>query len=178
MRCQSPKNYLQAIMEPNKQHDNLESSALPLDTMAIDVPVPGTRTKADLGKRIIAALIDGLIAGVVGFIPIIGGLAGAAYMLVRDGLELDFMDGRSIGKKAMGIRPVQLDGSAMDISASVKRNIPCAIAPLIMIVPILGWIIGPPVGLVIAVIELVLVLTDQDGRRMGDKFAGTMVVDD
>lgn len=154
-----------------------DTTSTPFDETSLQVPAPGTYTKADTGKRIVAAIIDGLISGVVGLIPIVGGLAGAAYMLVRDGLELDFMNGRSIGKNVMGIRPVQLDGRAMDIGASVKRNIPFAIAPLIMIVPILGWIVAPFVGLAIAVIELVLVLTDSEGRRMGDKFAGTMVVD-
>lgn len=147
------------------------------DTTSLEAPVAVSQTKADTGKRILAAIIDGLICGVVGLIPIAGGIAGAAYMLVRDGLELDFMNGRSIGKNVMGIRPIQLDGSAMDIGASVKRNIPFAIAPIIMIIPILGWLLAPFVGLLIGVVELVLVLTDADGRRMGDKFAGTMVVD-
>lgn len=133
--------------------------------------------KADIGKRIIAALIDGLIAGVAGFIPVIGGLAGAAYMLVRDGVELDFMDLRSLGKKVMKLRPVRLDGQPMDIVTSIKRNIPFAIGPLIMVVPILGWVIGPIVALIIGIIEIILVLTDPDGRRMGDKFADTKVIE-
>lgn len=133
--------------------------------------------KADLGKRIIAAIIDGVIAGVAGFIPIIGGLAGAAYMLIRDGLEVDFMDQRSLGKKVMKLRPVRIDGQPMDLVTSVKRNIPFAIGPLIMIIPILGWIIGPIVAMIIGIIEIILVLTDDEGRRMGDRFAETKVIE-
>jgi uncharacterized RDD family membrane protein YckC len=143
--------------------------------------VPPTSTvvapKADLAKRLIAALIDGVLASVVGVIPVIGALVGAAYMLVRDGLELDFMHGRSIGKHLMKLRPIRLDGQPMDIMTSVKRNIPFAIGPAIMIIPILGWIIGPVIALIIGVIEIVLVLTDRDGRRLGDKFAETKVIE-
>ncbi len=133
--------------------------------------------KADLGKRFVEALIDGALAMIVGFIPIIGGLIGAAYMLVRDGLELDFMDRRSIGKKLVKLRPVRLDGQPMDITTSVKRNIPFAIGPVIMVIPVLGWIIGPIVAMVIGLIEVILVLTDPEGRRMGDKFAETKVIE-
>lgn len=113
----------------------------------------------------------------MGLIPIVGALAGAAYMLVRDGLEVDFMDRRSLGKKVMKLRPVRLDGQPMDIGASAKRNIPFAIGPVIMIIPILGWILGPIVALAIGIIEIVLVLTDAEGRRLGDKWAETKVIE-
>lgn len=138
---------------------------------------PATGGKADLGKRFIAMLIDGILSAVVGFVPVIGGLAGAAYMLLRDGLELDFMDGRSLGKKLMKLRPARLDGQPMDIASSVKRNLPFAIGPAIMIIPIVGWIIGPVIALIIGLIEAILVLADAEGRRMGDKFAETKVIE-
>jgi uncharacterized RDD family membrane protein YckC len=140
-------------------------------------PVDGSLQKADLGKRFLAALVDGVISAVVGFIPVVGGLAGAAYMLIRDGLEIDFMDQRSLGKKLLKLRPVRLDGQPMDLVTSVKRNIPFAIGPLIMVVPVLGWIIGPVVSLIIGLVEAILVLTDADGRRVGDRIGETQVVD-
>ena len=140
-------------------------------------PTPSAAAKADLGKRFVAILIDGIISGVVGLIPVIGGLVGAAYMLVRDGLELDFMDYRSIGKKVMKLRPVRVDGQTMDISASIKRNIPFAIGPVIMVIPVLGWVLGPIVAIIIGIIESILVLTDAEGRRMGDKLADTKVIE-
>lgn len=139
--------------------------------------VTKTAGKADLGKRFIAALIDGVLASVVVFVPVIGALIGAAYMLVRDGLEFDFMKNRSIGKHVMKLRPVRLDGGPVDITTSIKRNIPFAIGPAIMIIPIIGWIIGPIVAMAIGVIEIVLVLTDSEGRRLGDKFADTKVIE-
>lgn len=151
------------------------SETASLSTLA--APPASTAGKADLGKRLVAAIIDGVLVGVLGVVPVIGGLVGAAYMLVRDGMELDFMDRRSIGKKVMKLRPVRLDGQAMDLSASARRNLPFAIGPAIMIIPILGWVIGPIVALVIGLIEVVLVLTDPEGRRLGDKWADTKVIE-
>jgi uncharacterized RDD family membrane protein YckC len=142
-----------------------------------------TMVKADLTKRFLAALIDGGLAFVVGWVPVIGGLVAAAYMLLRDGLELEFMDRRSIGKKVMKLRPVRHDGQPMDLVASAKRNWMFAlggIISLLMFIPILGWLLMIPVALAafaLGVIELVLVITDAQGRRLGDKIAATQVIE-
>jgi uncharacterized RDD family membrane protein YckC len=141
------------------------------------VSSPQATTKADLAKRLIAALIDNVLASLVGFIPVVGGIVGAAYILLKDGLEFEFMDKRSIGKKLMKLRPVRLDGGSMDITTSLQRNWPLAIGSILSIIPVLGWIIAVPVALVIGIIELVLVLTDPEGRRLGDKLAGTKVIE-
>lgn len=153
--------------------------------MAVPPEVPPTppAVKADLGKRFIAALIDGLLAGGVSLIPFIGGIIGAAYILLRDGLELEFMDRRSIGKKLMKLRPLRLDGQPMDVETSLKRNLPLcigAVGSIFWIIPILGWILAillGVIGLIVAIIELVMVLTDAEGRRMGDKLGITKVVE-
>lgn len=156
----------------------------PLDLRhAPPLPNPATAGKAELSKRAIAALIDGGIGFVIGLVPVIGGLAAAAYWLLRDGLELDFMDRRSIGKKVMKLRPVRLDGAAMDIEASVRRNWMFAlggVVSLLLFIPIIGWLLMIPVGLaalVLSIIEIVRVLTDAEGRRWGDQMAGTKVIE-
>lgn len=139
--------------------------------------------KADLGKRFVAALIDGILAAIVGLVPL-GGFIGAAYMLLRDGLDFDFMKHRSIGKQVMKLHLVRDNGAAMDPITSVKRNWMFAFGALstaLAYIPIIGWLMLPFVALiamVVGVIEIVLVLTDAQGRRMGDKFAGTLVVED
>jgi len=147
--------------------------------------------KADLAKRFIAFLIDvipAIIVGIIfGLIPFIGGpIAGivvGGWWLVRDGLDLDFADKRSIGKKIMKLRPVRLDGQPMDINTSVKRNIPIAIycvGYLLWVVPVLGHLVSLPIfaiGGIINLIEAVLVATDAEGRRWGDKMAGTKVIE-
>lgn len=140
-------------------------------------------TKADLTKRFIAAIIDGVLAAGVSLIPLLGGIIGGLYILLRDGLDLEFMDGRSIGKKLIKLRPVRLDGQPMDPVTSVKRNLPLAVASVgsvFLIIPFLGWVLAiffGLIGLVLGIIELILVLTDPEGRRMGDKLAGTKVVE-
>jgi len=143
---------------------------------------PGTLQKADLGKRIPAALIDGILAFVIGFIPFIGGLIGTAYWCVRDGMEIDFMDQRSIGKKVMKLRPVTLDGTPMDIMTSIKRNWMFALGGVAQVLAytIIGLIIAIPLAMVVfllVILELILVITDDEGRRLGDKIANTMVIE-
>ena len=88
--------------------------------------------KAEVGTRLIAALIDAVLQWVVGLIPIVGGLIGAAYMLLRDGLP----DGQSLGKKVMKLRVVTLDGKKADYVASCKRNVIFAIPSIITIIPL------------------------------------------
>ncbi len=142
-----------------------------------------TANKADLGKRLIAAIIDGVLAGGVSLVPLVGGIVGGLYILLRDGLELEFMDRRSIGKKLMKLRPVRLNGQPMDPISSIKRNLPLCVGlvgTIFWVIPILGWIVAilfGVVGLIVALVEFVLVLTDAEGRRMGDKLAGTRVVE-
>ncbi len=139
--------------------------------------------KADLGKRCVAVLIDAGLAFVVGLIPLIGGLIAAAYWVVRDGLELEFMDRRSIGKKLMKLRPVRLDGASMDVATSMRRNWMFAIGGLVSVllyIPIIGWLLMVPVALLavaIGLFEIFKVVTDDRGRRLGDSMAGTVIVE-
>jgi uncharacterized RDD family membrane protein YckC len=166
-------------------HEGQQAASSPNDAdpgQAAPEPSAG-QAKADLTKRFIAGVIDAVIAVLIGLIPIIGGLIAAAYWLVRDGLELDFMDGRSVGKRLVKLRPVRLDGSKMDIQTSIRRNWMFAlggVVQLLLFIPILGWLLVIPVGLAalgLGIVEIVLVLTDAEGRRLGDKMAETRVVE-
>jgi len=139
--------------------------------------------KADVTKRIIAGVIDVAITVVVGFIPWLGGLVATAYWLVRDGLDVSFMDHRSVGKQIMKLRPVTAQGRPTEMADSIKRNWPLAfggIAQLLLFIPIVGWLLLIPVGFIafaIGVAEVVLVLSDGAGRRLGDRFANTQVIE-
>jgi len=155
---------------------------------------PSATIKADLGKRFIAALIDFLLAGVVSIVPFVGPIVGGAYMLVRDGLNLDFAKRHSIGKQVMKLCPVRLDDQPMNLETSLKRNLPLCIgyvglsftsiwleiknASLLggATALILGLALGL-VGVVVAVIEVIKVLTDPEGRRFGDMLGGTKVIE-
>ena len=145
---------------------------------------PGaTPKKADLTKRIVAGVIDAVVAYVIGVIPVVGGLIGTAYWLVRDGLDLEFMKNRSLGKKVAGLQPVTLDGNPVDIQTSVMRNWPFAVggvAQVLLFIPVIGWILVLPVALValgLGLVELFLVITDDEGRRIGDKTGNTRVIE-
>jgi len=150
--------------------------------------------KADLGKRFGAYLIDALLAGLIAYILGragfrmygLGMMVGASYILLRDGLGIEFMHQRSLGKKLLKLRPVRLDGSPMTIDASLRRNWPMALPTALYG---LGFLLGgydgffaitalAGVALLFVLVECILVLTDADGRRFGDKFANTQVVAD
>ncbi|MCK5077965.1 MAG: RDD family protein [Calditrichia bacterium] len=125
--------------------------------------------KADIGKRIVAFIIDAVLTTIVIIvIPFIGFLISGAYWLLRDGIKIDFMDQRSLGKKLMKLRPVTLEGKNLEIIDSVKRNWMFAI----MAIPIIGWI----AGFILLIVEIILTLTDEEGRRFGDKIANTKVI--
>jgi uncharacterized RDD family membrane protein YckC len=121
--------------------------------------------KADIRKRIVAAVIDaGLVVScAVGF-QVQGSLlfllVGAVYLVLRDAL---FVQGQSVGKFLAGLRVVNLDtGRPCGRLQSAKRNV-------IFIVP----------GLNIVAIgfEAVAIFQDAQGQRLGDRIANTQVVD-
>jgi len=129
--------------------------------------------KVEVATRFIAALIDGVLSAVVSLIPIIGPIIGGAYMLVKDGL----FEGQSLGKKVMKLQVVTGEDAQADFMVSVRRNAIFAIPILIMIIPILGWIIAPILSLVILIIEVMKVVNDPQGRRLGDTWADSQVIE-
>jgi uncharacterized RDD family membrane protein YckC len=143
----------------------------------------GPAARVDIGKRAVALIIDAVIAViavVVGLVPIAGGIAATAYWLLRDGMDLEFMDHRSIGKKVMKLRPLTLDGQPLDMEASIERNFGLGGLTQLFAMTFIGLVIAIPLGLValvIGIIEIVLVFTDPEGRRIGDKMAGTRVIE-
>lgn len=151
-------------------------------------PPPGAAPAAVAGAtpdtltRFVAFLIDAVAIALIGLVPIIGGLAGVAYALLRDGLDLEVMRHRSLGKKLMKLTVVRLDGQPMDMATSARRNWPLvfgSLAQILAFIPVIGWVLIPFVvlaGAVFVIIELVRVLTTPEARRLGDGFAGTKVV--
>jgi uncharacterized RDD family membrane protein YckC len=152
------------------------ATAVPLTTIDDAARAPDTVT------RFLAFLIDGIAVGLVGLVPVIGGIAGIAYVLFRDGLDVDVMRHRSLGKRLMKLAVVREDGAPMDLMTSARRNWPLAfgsLTQLLIYVPILGWVLIPIVliiGAVLVIFEIVKVVSAPDGRRWGDTLAGTRVV--
>jgi len=155
----------------------------PLEDDGVVDPDAEAVTKADLGKRVVAGLIDAVAAALVGLLPLVGWVIAPAYWLLRDGLDVEFLDRRSLGKKLTKLRPVRDDGLPMDIETSVKRNwvfVIGGMVPILAAIPILGWLLLPLAiiaGIAIGAVEIFLAVVDPEGRRFGDKFAGTKVIE-
>ena len=137
--------------------------------------------KADIFRRFIAFLIDGIIASILIYVPILGGIVSTVYTLTKDVIVYEItknpdFKNRSIGKKIMGLEVASLDGKDLNWEISIKRNLTLAIGSVCSIVPIIGWIVGAVLGFIISIIEIVLVFSDNKGRRLGDKLANTQVV--
>lgn len=141
--------------------------------------------RPDHAKRFLARFLDGLIAAVPyvllalllpGFLgDFLGAAAAAAYILLADGLELDFMNRRSVGKHVMNLRPVTLDSVPMDPEKSVLRNWPLVVG-YFGVLPWIGFLFWLA-GLALVAYEIYKVLTDPQGRRWGDELADTRVVE-
>ena len=142
-------------------------------------------TKADPVKRIIALIIDAVASMLVGLIPLVGGIIGALYMLLRDALPIEALEYKSIGKKLLKLSVVNIGDptSKIDYAASAKRNWMFALGPIMLFflfIPIIGWIIDILIGIVVfvlAIIEIIKIFSDEKGVRLGDKMAGTMVIE-
>jgi uncharacterized RDD family membrane protein YckC len=123
----------------------------------VNAPTFASAPKADAGSRIGAYLIDVILVALVGWVPILGWIAAIGYMLTRDALP--FLDGQSIGKRAVGLRAVDEHGAALtgNYGASVVRNV-------VLFIPFFP------------LVELIVLLTNKDILRLGDQWAKTSVV--
>lgn len=127
--------------------------------------------KAHVLNRFIAKLIDLFIVVAAGEIaPPVGFLSGLAYILIADG----FADGKSIGKRLVGLQTMRLGGrDTAGFRESIIRNLPLGIAQIAYAVPYIGWL----VSLGILAFESFLIIGNEQGRRLGDEIARTHVLD-
>jgi uncharacterized RDD family membrane protein YckC len=125
---------------------------------------------APFNTRLIAVIIDivlvwgiqlGLVLILPGFAMKLAWLLGLAYFVTRD--SLPFLGGQSVGKKAMKIRAVTLDGKPLTGNWE-----PSLIRAGVLCIPFFF------------LLELYLLLTRESGpdhgRRLGDEWAKTKVI--
>jgi len=142
-------------------------------------------SKGDPVKRIIAFVIDAVVSMLIGLIPLVGGIIGALYMLLRDALPIEALDYQSVGKKLLKLSVVNVEDpdAKIDYAASAKRNWMFALGPIMLFfafIPIIGWIIDILLGialLILLITEIVKIFSHEKGIRWGDKTAGTMVIE-
>lgn len=160
------------------------SKALLIQSSTKDI----THNKASMGNRLIAYILDGLVTSALALPSIIFYFIGISamkssyyedsseqgipfiliaillyilplvYSLVKDGLS----NGQSIGKRVANVKVVDvLTGKCCSKSSSCIRNL---ISGLLCIIP-LGFLIDP-----------IMVMATDDGRKLGDKAANTIVI--
>ena len=130
----------------------------------LDYPIAG------LGDRMLAFFIDYMIAisfVVISFLLSNAVLTGSSnvlsitliivFILYRPIAEIAF-NGQTVGKKALSIKVVKLDGSNPSFAAYLLR-----------------WILEPIDFMIVGVAVLSIILT-RNGQRLGDLLAGTTVV--
>lgn len=150
--------------------------------------------KASIGKRFLAALIDGLVTiglsipsivfVVIGiskstnydynnyssdnslnalyfyFFAVLFYILPITYNFIKDGLG----KGQSIGKKSVNLMVINLDTNTYcGKGKSFLRNF---ISSIVAFIPFIGWLIEP-----------ILVIVSEDGRKLGDKAANTQVIE-
>lgn len=156
--------------------------------------------KIDPGKRFVAAIIDIIAAYIaaliVSMIPFIKTffdqfLIIALFLTVRDFL----FQGRGIGKNMMGLQVVDIKtGLPINLLQTIKRN-GIIFAPVIVLkivsvilhilpIPFVSSAIGNMIELagtiyltVVIPYEAYRVYARPDGRRWGDQFAGTTIIE-
>jgi uncharacterized RDD family membrane protein YckC len=127
--------------------------------------------RAGLLLRTVAKILDFIIiAAAVEVVPTAGFFAGLAYLLIGDGL----FDGRSLGKKLIGLRVVSADTNIpCTFRDSILRNSTLGIGFLFYKVLWLGWMLI----ILISIIEFIILLGSKDGKRFGDEIAKTVVIE-
>lgn len=159
------------------------------------------RELADPWMRVAAAVIDGILVGIVGFI------FGGASLFVGggftgdggDGLDLTatgigligfigtliiaayhtlmntFMSG-GVGKQILGLRIVRADGTEpLGTPDGVKRSAN-HILDILVIIPLLGTILLGIIQAILNLVSLVFLFSDPEHRTVMDRFANTYVV--
>lgn len=130
--------------------------------------------KASLLLRVFAKALDFILfAAVTEMIPKAGFYAGLSYLLISDGL----FDGRSIGKRLMGLRVVSTaTGGPCFMRESILRNAPLGAGLLLSRLPLVGWI-GWIFIVIVSAAEFLILLGSKEGLRIGDEIAKTMVIE-
>lgn len=149
-----------------------------------DAPADGAEScsvKADVAHRLLAKFIDLLIFSALALIlEPVGLFAGLTYILIADG----FQQGRSVGKKIIGLRTIVIRPDAAGIPCrwkdSMVRNGPIAIALFLSSfyfwLGFFGFILFLG-GLLIIIFELYFIITDDRGLRLGDIIANSQVLE-
>jgi hypothetical protein len=119
--------------------------------------------KADIRKRMCAAAVDSLLVATTAlFAQILQSpwflAAGGVYLLLRDSVQ-----GQSLGKALFGLVVISLEtGKPATPASSVRRNL---------------LLLLPGANIVAAFLEMMTIVRDVQGQRLGDRLAHTQVIE-
>jgi len=127
--------------------------------------------RAGLLVRTVAKILDFvLIAAAAEIVPKAGFYAGMVYLLIGDGL----FDGRSLGKKLVGLRVVSAGTlNPCTFRDSILRNSIFGVGYLFSKALWFGWIFV----MLAAAFEFIVLIGSKDSMRLGDEIAKTVVLD-
>lgn len=125
--------------------------------MIIDDVMQEPKERATAGQRFLAALIDNVIVTAISLVPLVGWIVGLVYVFTKDALP--FLNGQSLGKKAMNIRVVKAD-TQEPITGNFGANV---LRQVSLLIPIFG------------IIDALMVFSDSQ-QRFGDRWANTIVI--
>jgi len=117
----------------------------------------GLRAVAVLIDIVIICVIAAILMAVAGYgtgVQILVSLLGLVYVVV-----LEATQGATLGKKAMGLKVVKMDGTAISWKESIIRN-------LLRIIDGIGFYL----------VGAIIVWVTKSKQRLGDIAAGTIVV--
>jgi uncharacterized RDD family membrane protein YckC len=129
----------------------------------LSVALVAPYAKADIGRRVLAAMIDASLVAVTLMLYrqsefLLYLFIGALYLLLRDAIA-----GRSVGKFLCGLVVIDLKtGRPCGRGASINRN---------------ALLLLPGANIVAAFLEAATIVRDPQGQRLGDRFAWTQVVE-
>ncbi|MFH1034432.1 MAG: RDD family protein [Pseudomonadota bacterium] len=186
IRLEDPDRFCPACGTPAREPQGAAGSSpppLPGAHGAGPPAVPGGLVGQGVGIRLVAQIIDSVV--ILAFYLILGRLVAGTVDggLTPDGFELQggpalaviglttafwiayftllegLWQGRSLGKKLLGLRVVRQDGAPMDLHTALVRNL------LRLVDGQLGYLVGA-----------ILVWTSPLKQRLGDRVAHTLVV--
>jgi len=148
--------------------------------MFLALPADRSVSRVSIVNRFVAKVIDMLLVFAVAVIlpyPL-GPLVGFAYSLFGDGIHWGKFHGQSVGKKIMHLQVISsVHRRPATYRDSVFRNAPVGIATFFAIIPVWGWVILALIGLPLLCMEIYLMLTVENGHRLGDVMGDTEVVE-
>lgn len=138
-----------------------------------------TGTGASPLQRLLAKGIDVfVILACAELLPtLLGGVIALSYALLADGIHFKGLKGQSLGKRLLGITVWSLKGHHYGTyKDSIIRNLSFGIATFLMLLPVVGWVLFPLIGVPLIAIEIYLLFRVEGNTRLGDVMADTVVI--